>query len=419
MATLSHLQKNAIVLSHIHDIVHSAPHLHQVIDVITEYFSPQNVDVQPCSHIEDAVNIILGNPLRTFVDITTLPDGVEGDDCLVNFDDEDTFKKILNLIPTFVFYRFLTYIIIHFPQVKVTNEHDRSIDITHLYALLTIGANGAFIRLDMNRSEFTLAQWKAHYCHSHLPRLDYDMLPRFDKPCFGTGPILDTTNRLQYEENYDLDQWGLFCFELEKYVANESLNGIPYVSLETVGKSGLSISSTLTYNTNNIPYALNSVLDKFLADYCHSVNIPIVYRDNQFMLGCSEIEFIISVSNFFIQWVNAKVANFQVSYDLDSLIRQDIIFKCIISNNKIYPCLNNSSSMFLDENEGKQLTLPNHAPFFFKGAPVKFHVIKGINESIAPSYLLNLRICSYLLTKILSIINQHYDPNDNTQTAAA
>ena len=34
------------------------------------------------------------------------------------------------------------YIIIHFPKVTVTNEHDRSIDITHLWVRVPVDTNG-------------------------------------------------------------------------------------------------------------------------------------------------------------------------------------------------------------------------------------------------------------------------------------
>lgn len=126
-------------------------------------------------------------------------------------------------------------ILVHFPEVRVTNENNRCIDLKDLFAEVTIGYDGTlFGTFKLNKATYDIAQWKSCYIHSHVNSLYYNRVAEFKDPCLGNGPIKSTILRLH--SAYNEDDWKLFCLELQKYVQTESLAGGPYIKLENVGK---------------------------------------------------------------------------------------------------------------------------------------------------------------------------------------
>ena len=58
------------------------------------------------------------------------------------------------------------FILVHFPHVRVTNEHDRFVDINHLWAKVRVMYNGTLSGgFSLNRSEYTLLHIRSHYMH--------------------------------------------------------------------------------------------------------------------------------------------------------------------------------------------------------------------------------------------------------------
>ena len=57
-----------------------------------------------------------------------------------------------------------TNIIVHFPKVTVTNEYNRSVDITHLWVKVPLNSNGTIANIFcMVRSEYTYQQFVSGY----------------------------------------------------------------------------------------------------------------------------------------------------------------------------------------------------------------------------------------------------------------
>ena len=85
------------------------------------------------------------------------------------------------------------YILVHFPQVRVTNEHDRFVDITNLWAKVCICSNGSMRgNFSLNRSSYPLLHFNSGYMHSHVSGIPKDDFTMFQVPCFGSGPVRDT-----------------------------------------------------------------------------------------------------------------------------------------------------------------------------------------------------------------------------------
>ena len=58
------------------------------------------------------------------------------------------------------------FILVHFPHVRVTNEHDRFVDINHLWAKVKVMYNGTLYGgFTLNRSEYTLLHIRSNYMH--------------------------------------------------------------------------------------------------------------------------------------------------------------------------------------------------------------------------------------------------------------
>ena len=59
-----------------------------------------------------------------------------------------------------------TFILVHFPHVRITNEYDRFTDINHLYAKVPINIEGQMLsRFSLNRSEYTVKHFTNRYMH--------------------------------------------------------------------------------------------------------------------------------------------------------------------------------------------------------------------------------------------------------------
>lgn len=58
------------------------------------------------------------------------------------------------------------FILVWFPQVRVTNEHNRSVDIQDLYAKVKIDTEGQLVgKFYLNRATYPLSHMKAGYMH--------------------------------------------------------------------------------------------------------------------------------------------------------------------------------------------------------------------------------------------------------------
>ena len=126
-------------------------------------------------------------------------------------------------------------ILVWFPEVVVTNDNNRSTTIYDTYIKVSLNTNGT-IRNEFKlcRSTFTEEQYDSKYVFSHCPSANLKQGPFWLSCCLGRGPIRYTISNLMNE--YDLDIWLLFCIELEAYLRVESLEGGPYIRLESIGK---------------------------------------------------------------------------------------------------------------------------------------------------------------------------------------
>ena len=285
------------------------------------------------------------------------------------------------------------FIFVHFPDVTITNEHNDSINIKDLYARIPIYWNGTLNhRFEMIVTTYTRTLFNAGYCHSHLHTL-YGNKPRFDTPCLGIGPLVETCGVLT--SNFTEDNWRLFCVELSRYVTVESLLGTPYYRM-----------TNITNKSNDKPIKVHYVhsyiwnYKELLIETIHNLIskklLNFKYVNGEYNFANSEAELIRIISNEFIAIYNEKFNKKEVTETLQQLAN-----RCFIKKVKYF----NDNYYFI-------CTVRDRIPssdvlFTFKGKDIKTVVTEDITN-VRQIYILNPDKVSYIATKLLEFINMNY-----------
>ena len=308
-----------------------------------------------------------------------------------------SFKSVLGIPHN----RFIT---VHFPKVRVTNEYDKFIDIQDLWARVEITPAGTMTTrgLELTRTTFPYEQFRAGYAHSHMRKIQFTSdIGYWSNPCMGTGPIRNTQYTLQ--QRYDEQIWGLFAYELSKYVTIESVTGTPYIRLESVGKGALADSyEHLNHQTFPTSFALyRNLIESFIIHYAQQMRFRFKYVDNQYKIGVDTTTIAVDLSNAFINYINNLATISARTPTTDELISNQVFKYFIVSEGKIYNLNNDRNILTANEVNGKTL-------FQFKGNPVKAQINIRKCKVENKSLLLNLNICEYIISKVLYIINYKY-----------
>lgn len=297
------------------------------------------------------------------------------------------------------------FILVHFPHVRVTNEHNRFVDINHLWAKVRVMYDGTLDGgFKLNRSEYTMLHISSRYMHSHIGSIPMSNFAEFQSPCTGSGPINGTISTLN--RDYDEDMWNMFCLELSKYVTVESIDGRPYRYLEKLGTDNMEagIDGFITYLSPD--YHGNTLssdkMKEFVRSFINSRKLKFNYVNDSYSIGMSFIEFIILISNEFIKWYNDQFNKDEFTARFTELKREGILRECIIDNGKIYydKSMNNVNNYA--QYIGKKVCM-------FKGREVTVDItdiaeVRNENKSI----ILNTRTALYILATILKVLNYRY-----------
>lgn len=316
---------------------------------------------------------------------------------------DGTFKNIVNSRTP------VSSILIHFPKVRVTNEHDRHIDIQDLYVKVRINLNGEmYDQFSMNRATYSYNQFHNNYMHSHIHRIPIDILENFQYPCLGTGPIRGTIRSLANTFNKDL--WELFCVELDKFVKTESIVGTPYHYLEDVVSMEAPTADSLIFSSN-IPLScklLELDIGDFVRHLIRSKKLRFRFTGKRFLMGMSEANTILTLSNEFIDWWN-KVKYTNKNITLKTLLEHSILFSGYLKGGRIYHKENIQRGDLARYAECKGRTILS-----FKGNKVKLRIVEESLEN-NELYFLHENIVSLIITKILTIINSKYGRSERSE----
>lgn len=310
-------------------------------------------------------------------------------------------------------------ILVHFPRVTVTNENDRSVDITELYAKIRVDDNGKLIgTFTLNRAEYSVDHWYSDYMHSHIRCIPKNRLTDFQNPCLGEGPIRHTC--LHLNESFDEDIWMLFTLELDKYVHTESVSGVPYKYLERIGAPHGDLIQNRRIAVNEYQWVKpdcmltdHILLEGFLPYLI--VKRPFSFGFNRkYYIADSAYNIVIKVSNLFIEWYNSLPALEQGTIKND-MLNSGILLVCKINNGTIYKqeVIHHDYSQYR-RYVGTQL-------WKFKGEYLRLNItgilendnILTISTDENTSVLLHPDVVMYMVNKMLKVINYKYGTTEN------
>lgn len=306
-------------------------------------------------------------------------------------------------------------ILIHFPKVKVTNEHNRSVDITHLWVKVELSLNGTINGyFQMMRSELTLEQFISGYSHSHIHSISADNFNSWSVPCLGSGPIRNTIASLSTQ--FSEEMWSLFCLELSKYVTVESLAGVPYVYLERIGIRDTAVTQEIQFPLD-YPARYSSVFKPFIAAF-----IPFILKkkpfgfnffNDSYGIAMSDEDLLITLSNLFIEWYNSLPAERQTPRE--ELFLRGILLKGKCIGNKLYYICNHNYNT-----ESSYNRLIGRRLFRFKDRTITFNItntVKPVDDDPNMVIFLSRTMVAVIVGRILRTINNKYGQSNTEEDA--
>jgi len=210
-------------------------------------------------------------------------------------------------------------IVIHFPELTITNTKRNSHNIKDLFMVLPLYINDSrnFIRIfDLYgfRTTFTYEEIMSRYSHSHLSGNPYDCKQLLNEPnifpikahyCTGSGIINMTLGDVNAAEKFNEDTFSMLLVQMTTMVSWESLEGTPYQYINEISLkvSNNNPDSRITY----LPDTLNNngvanVIRRLLRDESTNLNFkdfPFILKNGRFELKEDKFrEAIIKACNY-------------------------------------------------------------------------------------------------------------------------
>ena len=388
----------------------------EIRDRFISYYGEERVDLQwREGYISDAGIAGLQFPDR-FISSTFHKDFASPED---DNDDWSTFTikeylekypdTLINIMDGYDHWKTNSYanILVFFPEVTITNEAGDSTLIKELWVKIPVLWNGHAVgAFGINRSHYTYAHWVNNYLHSHVHSIPKHDFRYFDTPCLGGGPIKDTMLSLAGSPTPYL--WDLFCLELDRYVRNESIAGVPYKSLTICSTTANVTKELMHYNGKNLD--VRQILPNhfpFLQEFIDYliVNKKLKFRlvNFTFTLAMSFEELLLTLTDSYIEVVNNITRDW--SWDdkksKGDEIYDSVLIPCEKRNGLFYEL--RSVSIQMDSN----IPLSPKLVCMFKGKPVYLKIDSEDNSSLNcnPLYLIRSKLVTIIINQILMTLN--------------
>lgn len=306
---------------------------------------------------------------------------------------------------------------VYWPEVTVTNELGQSEIIWGLYSQIELTSEGKLKgRMHFLRSEYNQAQWKAGYVHSHIsPMYNGDSVTEWRSCCTGTGPINGTIDKLMGMKGgefwKDHNMWMLFCWELDKYVHVESLEGGPYQKLSDLDSKERPIQIPVV-NTI-IKATTRKLLNPFILYVVKKKVLKYSFYDGSYHIGMSSRDLILTLSNLFIDWFNhvctQEVRDTNLLHQLET---DEIVQKMALGSYGAisYGSGRTNTTVSLESKLGTEVLI-------FKDQHIVLTENLG-NSNTHYYLLLTPKAVGYIIYKILNHINIYYGKESITGKAS-
>lgn len=386
----------------------------RVLSIFNDFFGEDKVDMQGYWSLDKFKFWMYTEPLSTYISVGNIDrnDWNIYETQAITDLPEDQVEKAVNMLTSTMAKERIgnakfsnIFILVHFPHVRVTNEHDRFVDINHLWAKVKVMYNGTLNGgFTLNRSEYTMLHISSGYLHSHVSGIPTGDFTQFQNPCTGRGPINGTIGALN--RDYDEDIWNMFCLELSKYVTVESVAEGPYKYLEKLGTNNMEVGIDRFITYLSPDYYRHVItpnkFKEFVRYFINSKKLKFNYVNGSYSIGMSLIEFIVLISNEFIKWYNDQFNKEELTIKFADLKSNGILKECIIDNEKIYYDRSRDNVNNYAQYIGKKVCV-------FKGRKITVDItdiaeVRNENKSI----ILNTHTALYILTTILKVLNYRY-----------
>lgn len=379
-----------------------------IYDIFCGFFGEDHVDLQtPMS------DLVMKLAIERFLDHNNIPLSDPG-----NFDVEHpevTDSMVGELQSKYTNTKATIYV--WWSDVTITNENNRSTHIQDLYAEIEIQFDGR-IPIEnhgflLNRATYTRVQFLSNYMHSHVRDIPKHLFKEFQQPCLGSGPIKGTI--LSLKNDYDEAFWLLFCQELSMYVTVESINGVPYHYLEHIFTSNYPLSDYDGYSFSNASISTFQAifymqdLKNFIKYYLQHGHLSLSYINQKFTCSMPYKEFIIDISNAFIDYYNQNLATTTDSQLLECY-DNGLFNNVILTNGRFYKSNNNTNPVILSGYSNKYVLT-------FKGREIRTSIID--NDADNDNNLITVldsKVAMFILRNILRTINYRYKNEHNNTT---
>lgn len=314
-------------------------------------------------------------------------------------------------------------LIIHWDTIEIKNEYDEKIKIYDLYgrvSLKELNNNVLYLKLDFIKTTYTKSQWDSRYIHSHISTSrKYN---EYSPMCLGSGPIKGTIAKLILPNT--IEDWMLFAWELDKLVRVESIEGVPYIRLSEVINGNIKpLNNTITISTkyseeilsdkyclDDIRTKLNTViLNSFLPYILKKEIFKFSFSNGVYKLGMSYSDYLIKISNLFIEWYNSQSIEFKKEITKEKLLSLDVIKYMPYKNGKLAVSTSSYKNP-IDIN-----TCLNTKLIEFKGKPVFLKLIdepeRNNNKVLIFTYY-NFPL--KLIYRVLKLMNYTYGKENST-----
>ena len=150
----------------------------RVLSIFNDFFGEDKVDMQGYLSLDEFKSWMNIEPLSTYIPNSNIVSMDNNDWSMYRTQTitdlpEDQVEKVVNGLTNIAVKEIIgnvefndIFILVHFPHVRVTNEHNRFVDINHLWAKIKVMWDGTMSgRFTLNRSEYTLLHFRSHYLH--------------------------------------------------------------------------------------------------------------------------------------------------------------------------------------------------------------------------------------------------------------
>ena len=392
----------------------------EVLDVFNSFFGEDKVDFQFCrGFIIDKLGqasrkYLLDSRYSLTTDYLNKVDNLEADgsicSALKHIGELNPPDISEDLIIWFIYlnlesildyhgYNFNLSIVVHFPEVTITNETGQSHKMQDVYTRTTLGANGHMQGyMQLTKTTFSLLEYKWGYIHSPLPKWVTDGADAtslgFSTPCFGSGPIRSTMLTLSVD--YEPDMWYLYCAEMQKYVETESLKGGPYIRIENMYASEVSLNNFTLHGLMRSGSSFMDTIDfpEFMKYLLDNRVLRFNFDGQIYRLGMSFTDAYLAISRAFDSYFS------DVDIRLRSSHWTSYLTDYVVGDYAL------SKPVALDKVSDEET---EDAVLYFKGKTVKLKILGSYNVSKdnitkAP----NIVMVSSIVNVILRLINNKY-----------